>query len=453
MSLIARNRFFSWRFVALYSALAVLALSIAGGELVLRAQEKESTSQQETQTVAYAARLRSVLERELNAVLGYHSGLKAYLTVRNQHVQTQELMAILSEIYRDTKFVRNFAVAKGFTISYVYPVAGNEKAIGVSFQQLPNQMPLVRKLARTGQPILTGPFELVQGGMGMPYRLPIMVRGHYWGMLTAVIDSEALFAYIHGQLVDERFEYAIVGRDGQGINGDAIWGDATLLKHNGVYLQTVPVPGGYWAVGVRYKKHAQENQALRWQIRGAALVLGLLLSSVLYLLVRNRIQFAEQAMYDSLTQLPSRRLFEDRVGLAFLRQRRQGPQPCAILFLDLDDFKSINDQYSHKAGDAVLATVAARARRTVRPHDTVSRWGGDEFIVLLENIDGPALQALVERLREAIQQPISYHGHSLQVGLSIGQALYPSQGQTLDELLQAADQHMYANKTERKATP
>ncbi|MEK9953096.1 MAG: GGDEF domain-containing protein, partial [Curvibacter sp.] len=98
-----------------------------------------------------------------------------------------------------------------------------------------------------------------------------------------------------------------------------------------------------------------------------------------------------------------------------------------------------------------LMAVAARAQAVVRQNDTVARWGGDEFIVLLENVSADMLETIARRLRSSIQEPLDYQGVTLQVGVSIGVALYPDAGHDLDQLLHAADHHMYSDKTERKA--
>jgi diguanylate cyclase (GGDEF)-like protein len=119
----------------------------------------------------------------------------------------------------------------------------------------------------------------------------------------------------------------------------------------------------------------------------------------------------------------------------------------------LDGFKKINDDYSHKAGDAVLREVAQRMRAITRANDTIARWGGDEFVILLEEISQETLDHLVERLRKKIELPIEHEGHLLRVGTSIGIAVYPNHPAELDEMLKIADKHMYHDKAHRKLQP
>lgn len=179
-------------------------------------------------------------------------------------------------------------------------------------------------------------------------------------------------------------------------------------------------------------------------------VLAFIAAWMMYLLIRSRSDLAALAMYDQLTGLPNRHLLEDRAEIVFARHKRRPEQNCAILFLDLDGFKSINDQYGHKAGDAVLLEVASRASEIVRESDTVARWGGDEFIVLMDEIEHDMLNSMIERLRAEIETPILFEGQSLHVGVSIGVSLCPAQGASLEHVLKTADQHMYAEKLRRK---
>jgi diguanylate cyclase (GGDEF)-like protein len=116
----------------------------------------------------------------------------------------------------------------------------------------------------------------------------------------------------------------------------------------------------------------------------------------------------------------------------------------------MDGFKNINDRYGHKAGDAVLQETANRCRAIVRAEDTVARWGGDEFVVLMEEVTEEAVEALVARLREALEAPIAFDGRQIKVGVSVGIVLHHEGDASLDEVLEMADQRMYIDKFQRK---
>ncbi len=153
-----------------------------------------------------------------------------------------------------------------------------------------------------------------------------------------------------------------------------------------------------------------------------------------------------QALHDSLTGLPNRLLFRDRVEQALLAARRDG-DGFAVLLIDLDRFKEINDTLGHQSGDRMLEEVGRRLRETARESDTVARLGGDEFAVLGRQIDSPdAAFLLAERVQEAISQPLAHDGILLDVAASIGITLFPEHGEDVDSLLRRADVAMYLSK-------
>lgn len=151
-----------------------------------------------------------------------------------------------------------------------------------------------------------------------------------------------------------------------------------------------------------------------------------------------------QAMHDGLTGVANRHLLLERLQQALTLA---APQGMAVLFLDLDGFKAINDSFGHETGDRVLQTVAQRLQALLRASDTVARTGGDEFVLLLHQTDGAdAVAAVAERIMIAINQPIHDHNTSMTVGASIGIALHPQHASQAAQLLTLADQAMYRAK-------
>ncbi len=157
-------------------------------------------------------------------------------------------------------------------------------------------------------------------------------------------------------------------------------------------------------------------------------------------------QLLHLAHHDALTHLPNRNLFNDRLHQAIKRAHREDCQ-VAILFLDLDHFKHVNDTLGHSLGDEMLRLVASRLQQQLREGDTVARLGGDEFIVLLDKLDETGDAALVARkLSGAFERPFVIEGRELYVGASIGISLYPEDGKDADTLVKNADVSMYKAK-------
>ncbi|MCL5972456.1 MAG: sensor domain-containing diguanylate cyclase [Firmicutes bacterium] len=122
---------------------------------------------------------------------------------------------------------------------------------------------------------------------------------------------------------------------------------------------------------------------------------------------------------------------------------------CAVAFLDMDRFKLVNDQYGHLIGDEVLRQLVAVVRREIRAHDLLARYGGDEFVLLLSDIDVQSVKQVLDRIQDRIGQH-QFSGVDFPLGVSVGWALYPEDGETLEHLLNVADQHMYRNKELRR---
>ncbi|TLS66172.1 GGDEF domain-containing protein [Mariprofundus erugo] len=152
------------------------------------------------------------------------------------------------------------------------------------------------------------------------------------------------------------------------------------------------------------------------------------------------------AHFDAVTSLPNRTLFFERLSKSItLASRHQ--QKLAVLFIDLDGFKEVNDSFGHDTGDAVLKAVAERLTTHVRGADTVGRVGGDEFLVLLNEISSPAAGEIVARkMIDTLNQPIIDGEISCQVGASIGIAIFPDDGNDIETLIKQADDAMYVAK-------
>lgn len=152
------------------------------------------------------------------------------------------------------------------------------------------------------------------------------------------------------------------------------------------------------------------------------------------------------ALHDPLTDLPTRRLFQDRLKQA-IAQAKRNQHPLALLYVDLDKFKPVNDKHGHEAGDQVLVETAKRLQSCLRASDTVARIGGDEFVVLLPSVSRrPDVIPVAEKLIAALDRPYELGKIAVEVGASVGAALFPRDGRNMDALLNTADKAMYEAK-------
>lgn len=221
----------------------------------------------------------------------------------------------------------------------------------------------------------------------------------------------------------------------------------------GVSMLAVPLPAGQSTLGVLVLHSGNDGRAYGAQERSLLLFVANQLAAAIQ---RKQLQAGMlfMAMHDELTHLPNRRLFHDRLGTALARAQRQHTR-LALLFIDLNRFKQVNDQHGHLAGDRLLQQVARRIAACVRDSDTLARLGGDEFVALLENVSSREDAApVVDKIREALSQAFDLgDGLVLTASASIGVAHYPEHGDSIQELMSRADQEMYGAKQAPSGAP
>jgi diguanylate cyclase (GGDEF)-like protein len=276
-----------------------------------------------------------------------------------------------------------------FIASVIIAIAASMAALWIAFQ-LRRKQPGTAILAKIGSALLMG-FAI--SGM------------HYTGMAAAEFapDSICLAAGSGGSLSSHMLAVVV--------------GAATMS----ILVITLVISAFDSQLAARAAKHAESLQAANEQLRNIAL-------------------------YDSLTGLPNRLLFEDRMEQAMVRSGRSG-RPCALMFVDLDRFKPVNDTFGHRVGDELLKAAAGRLANCVRKEDTVARAGGDEFIVVLSELTKREDAALMGgKMLQQLSRPFSVERHELEISGSIGISVFPEDGKTLLELLNNADVAMYHAK-------
>ncbi len=183
------------------------------------------------------------------------------------------------------------------------------------------------------------------------------------------------------------------------------------------------------------------SESPMWNLPKFLVAIGMILT-----LLENQIRRTDYLAYhDPLTDLPNRRLLLDRLGQAIARAERSGGT-VAVLLLDLDGFKQVNDLYGHRMGDRALQAIVRRLKARMRATDTLARTGGDEFTVVSEITGEDKGEGLIAALENALNTPCDVDGKAIQTGVSIGAALYPRDGRSSDQLCAAADEAMYAVK-------
>lgn len=427
--------------VPLSYATATFLLFLIILEYLVTAQAGSIESQKKVEASNYASILKSKVDSELNSLLFISSGLSSYLTVYHKDIEKEKVEAILADLYARSKHIRNLAIAVGYRITYVFPTESNKQIIGVDYRNLPQQWPLVEKAVKTRRGVLAGPLDLIQGGHGLIYRYPIFIDNKYWGLLSTVIDTGHFFDAAFSDL-SKQYDFAIRVQDPSGKVTQAFYGDDQLFHDRNSYLTTSAVPNAKWEWAVRDKT----SYDLKFLLLIRFLVFGLsaLLAYIVYLFLKERTTLASHAMYDSLTGLANRRFLYTRMDQALMQSQRLN-QYLAIMFIDIDHFKKINDTHGHDFGDELLKTVAAKLLSCIRDVDTLSRIGGDEFIVVIEQLASKEdVKMIAQKILATFAHPMRILDSDIWISVSIGVSLYtPNTSRTIKSLMKEADIALY----------
>lgn len=428
-------------------AAVVTVLAFIFCQFLLDYQRERSESEAYIEAATYGSLLRAELDRELNSLLFISNGFSSFIKVYRNELQQEKMQAILADLWSNAHHVRNLAVAVNYKVAYIYPVQGNEQLIGVDYRQVPSQWPKVKLAIDSGQGVLDGPLNLIQGGNGMIYRFPMFVDHHYWGMMSTVIDTNSFLQAAFKDANNPHFRFAIRTADQKQV----FFGDPALFDQKSIFIQQSEVPNGVW-------EWAIDNQ-LRHDLpgRGVGVVLSVMISllvgSIAYFFAQERYYLSAGALMDSLTGLPNRRLLDSRLSYVYSEAKRDHKR-FGIMVLDVDHFKDINDQYGHDVGDEVIKAVAARLKSNIREMDTVGRLGGDEFVIVLKDqLSEQGLVIVATKLLDVFKVPMLINDHEIGVRLSIGLTLYePASDVTLKQLLKQADMALYKAKQSGRST-
>lgn len=354
--------------------------------------------------------------------------------------------------------VSNLQLAPDGIIEKIHPLPGNEKAIGHNILRDDKRKNEAWLAIERKQLTLAGPFNLVQGGVAIIGRNPVFInkegKPHFWGFVSALINLKDLLAVTDLDLLEEKgycYQLTRVHPDTKQI--DTIAQSATSLGDIS-HTAEIQVPNGVWYLKMSHEVPLAFNGLLAY---GASFLIAGLAALLVWNMMRypqhlervvknKTLELEDLAFNDHLTGLANRRSLSNRLKQV-LKESKRYRRTAALMYLDLDDFKRINDSMGHDAGDALIKQIASRLQGAVRESDFVARLGGDEFSVLLLNETSVENAAkIAEKLINEIERPVCINGRCFSISASIGITLVPNDGDEVSTLLRSADLAMYAAK-------
>lgn len=571
VALIAANPRNQWRIAAL---IVVGAIGLSIYTLIELEERYENNLQQEAEE-----RLNEIgqrLETTLQSRLVEARAIGAHIASRPDLTQ-QEYSRFLDDLIDEPQLYTNLAAARDMTINLLYPQEGNLPALGLHYPDVPTQWPWIELALSTGNPVLIGPIDLVQGGRGFVIHHAVMLGEEVWGVTAAVLPLGAILFNSGLMHLLEDFYITIEATLADGSPPQTIWSSNTLPRSYWA-SSTQSVPNGAWTfhieprtspnlpmalwltalVGISlltvaaltmifllarsrgqsevarealettahmldeaqrvggmgsWSLQSNQDQCIlspqlskllgrprtlhiaEWEtlIPGAP---GLQLRKSLVALVRGELssvslqhelltqagiltvehsaelvsrpkghgtmavatliditekketerQLEHLAYFDSLTNIPNRFHFRQQLE-QLLQQHQQKQQHLALLHIDLDHFKDINDSLGHQVGDEVLTIVSKRLKQALKPADLLARTGGDEFMAVVSDIKGSMdASQIARRIITKLSAPTIVQNQEIFIGVSIGIALYPEHATDYERMYQLADLALYRAK-------
>lgn len=422
----------------------LFGLIVWATELLIQSQQRASEMSRSINLQTDLYSIRGKVDRSLQSVLHLSIGMTAYIEAKAGIVEEQEVMDLMGSLFdhSHSDLIKSFSLIEDTTIRFVYPESGNEASLGVDLREVTVQWPDVLTAMNSAEGVLAGPTEMLQGGQAMVFRMPVRVNDSYWGMFNTVIDMDAFMAEIATSREFSAADVAIKTTAG------FLLGNGSVLDDPQVQQLEVSVPGGAWQLAAVPNSRVEDFYTIAWRLLGW--VMAFLMGAALTTILMQRGALQGLVLIDELTGVANRRQFNLMLEKFCQKYHRRDTGGFALLFVDLDRFKAINDNHGHKAGDYFLVEIARRISLAIRGGDLLARWGGDEFVIIVENPTDTSVNLVVNRVRDLAEQAVMWRNQQLQVGASIGVVRYPDDGITPDALLGTADQKMYENKRARR---
>ncbi len=462
---------------AIFVLLAIILCSVAieKFEYQVEIQKQRITTEKRVNDVA------TILSSAMNVRLNLTSSLKAFVATHSQF-SVEDFYRFTSVLEGDLLGISSLQLAPNGIVKYVTDLEKNSQAIGHDLLNDPKRRQAAEQSILEHSYIISGPLDLIQGGRAIIARRPIYFpdvetkSDKFWGFATILIDIDVLLQSALMDTLQEDFYVAIRGRDGLGAAGDVFYGKASVFE-SPLAVANISLPNASWQLSVQAKSQSMQSgfigSSLYWctnillAIIGAVIIYSMLdrprkLKSIIEsATAKLRFEITQRqeaeskirflALHDELTSLPNRRLF-DELGKQALSVAKRENMPFAVLFIDVDGFKTINDTLGHAFGDGILKMFGQRLKQQVREPDIVARFGGDEFVILLsENCHQIGAEKVSKKIISAIAKPFRLDGEIVSIGASVGIAVYPGDGISIEQLLKKADLAMYSAKMEKKS--
>ncbi|MBO4456301.1 MAG: sensor domain-containing diguanylate cyclase [Butyrivibrio sp.] len=435
--------------VAVFTFVATLAITTVLAILYLTSAS--SSRRERAQFIADSIGDR--IEAEINAREYIARILEIEVIRESGMISPEDFQTMGEELFNDYLDVVSVTLAPDGIVNYIYPL-NNGLAERTNLFDDPIEGIYADYSKMSGVPVINAPVKLPDDSYGIVIRRPIFLKqensGSFWGFASITLRlSDFLNAVNIKALAEEGYEYKLTANN-------MITGDKQIIMEYSEKELTAPVQsmistvgGDYWNIGIC----PTANWMNLHEILGAfaiAIVISALASfgASSYMSMKANAKELEILSYrDALTNLENPRSYHEH-----MEELTRKKLPFGVVFMDLNDFKQVNDTYGHDAGDALLNITAKRLQNSIREKDKAFRIGGDEFVVVIHgDKDTSFYDSVIARMRQNVARDVNVGKVTLKVSISAGYARFPEDGRDLESVVKKADEAMYENKRQYKA--
>ena len=408
-------------------------------------QNEQLYEEQQTAANEHLNRVKTEVKAHLDSSLFYADFFEMIIS-QNPDIEESELLKYSELIVERNTLIDNVSLAEDGVINFVYPLEGNEELIGLNVMEELDKEMILKKTYQEDNHIAQEIVETTQESRKVFNRLPVIVEGgdseEIWGYANVVIDFDEL---IESTLFPNQrylFDSAII------VESDwaktMSWGKTDIFKTDALRT-SIQLKDQVWRIGTMPVEGWVGEQSY---YQPEIIIFYIFIAIIFFLVMFFTHQYfnkRELSRTDMLTQLLNKKTFELSAKKTLKKSRKKN----GLLLIDFNDFKIINDTYGHLMGDQVLTISANRLKHSLKKQDIIGRIGGDEIMILVNDVTISELESIKNRIIQQVEKPICFHGLTITPSVSIGHTLI-SQWVPFEQLYDIVDKKMYRNKSKQK---
>ncbi len=369
----------------------------------------------------------------------------------NGHLSQEQFRVIGEALFNDYIDIIDITLAPEGIIEYVYP-EDSEYTDKENLFEKKSENIYIENSKNTGLSIMLTPITLNDGSYGIIIRRPIFIgtNDDFWGFASVTLKLSYFLSAVNiNSLSEENYEYRLISKD------DIIGESKVIMEYsdreftNPIEALISTVGGSYWVLKIAPMGNWMELEEILGAFAIAAIISVLIAFLVVaYISLRATAKELEVLSYrDSLTNLYNPRSYQEH-----MESLTKKKLPFGLIYIDLNDFKKVNDNYGHEIGDALLNIIAKRLQNSIRENDRAFRIGGDEFVIVIHGThDKSFYESVISRMRENVGRDVVVDQITLKPSISAGFSRYPDDGESFEDIVKKADDAMYYNKKVIKA--